>query len=287
VTHLDRFVDVPGARLRVVVDAPDDLDEAAGSAAAPPITLVNSALVSLAAWDAMTPFLVAAGYRVVRYDYRGYGDSPAEDVEFSNRDDLRAVLDALGIERTAIAGNSYGAMIALDTILESPDRFVAFIWVGGGIGGFDGGGPTEAEAPLYEAYDTAEAAGDVDAMAAADVRIWVDGAGQPADRVASEIRETVRRMDHAHMTPGRVFGRRIPLEPPANDRLEAVAVPTLVIVGELDNSDTRAAAARLATTVPGARLESWPDVAHMIGMEQPERLARTIIDFLAPLPRWR
>jgi hypothetical protein len=30
----------------------------------------------------------------------------------------------------------------------------------------------------------------------------------------------------------------------------------------------------------------WPDVAHMVGMEQPERLAALVIDFLAPLRPW-
>jgi 3-oxoadipate enol-lactonase len=281
VRQVDRFVEVPGARLRVVVDGPDG-----GSAAAPPITLVASALVALEAWDALTPYLVADGYRVVRYDYRGFGASPAEDVEFSNRADLRSVLDALGIERTAVVGNSYGAMIALDTILESPDRFVAFAWVGGGIGGFDGG-DTPEELALWQAYEEAEKANDIETMADIDVRLWVDGVGQREDRVPTEVREAVRRMDRPHVDPKRVIGRPIPLEPKATDRLDSVRIPTLVVVGELDTSGTRASAVRLATTVPNARLESWPDVAHMIGMEQPERLARTLADFLAPLPRWR
>lgn len=38
--------------------------------------------------------------------------------------------------------------------------------------------------------------------------------------------------------------------------------------------------------VPGGRLQIWPDVAHMIGMEAPERLAAAIVDFQAPLDRW-
>ena len=289
-TQFDRFVDVPGARLRVVVDAPDadSQDEAAGSAAAPPITFLASALVSVEAWDDLTPYLVAEGYRVVRYDYRGFGASVAEDAafEFSNRADLRAVLDALGIEQTAVVGNSYGAMIALDTILESPERFVAFAWVGGGIGGFDGG-ETAEELALWEAYEKAEQANDIEAMADIDVRLWVDGIGQPPERVPAAIREAVRRMDRPHVDPKRVVGKPLPLEPKAIDRLGSVSIPTLVVVGELDTSGTRASAVRLATGVPNARLESWPDVAHMIGMEQPERLARTIADFLAPLPRWR
>src|SRR3989304_225204 len=70
---------------------------------------------------------------------RGGGRSTTDDVEYSNRADLRAVLDAFGIERAALVGNSRGAMICLDTILESPDRAIAFAWVGGGVGGFAGG----------------------------------------------------------------------------------------------------------------------------------------------------
>src|SRR4051812_16330232 len=278
----ERFIDVARGRLRVGVDGPDDAPQA------PPITMLASALVTLHAWDAMTPRLVAAGYRVVRYDYRGFGGSTTEAVDFSNRADLRAVLDELGVERTAIVGNSYGAMIALDSVLEMPERFVALIWVGGGIGGYQGGYedlPDELE--LFEAYDKAEQAGDVEAMVDLDIRIWVDGVGQPPDRVPAEIRETVRTMDRPHVAPDRVTGKPISLEPWADDRLGSIAVPTLVVVGELDTSGTRRAAERLASGAPNARLESWPGIAHMVGMEAPERLAQAIIEFLAPLPRWR
>jgi pimeloyl-ACP methyl ester carboxylesterase len=282
VSQAERFIECPGARLRIVVDAPDDAPDA------PPITMLASALVNLHAWDAMTPRLVGAGYRVLRYDYRGFGGSTAEAADFSNRADLRAVLDDLGIERTAVVGNSYGAMIALDSVLEMPERFVALVWVGGGIGGYQGGYedlPEELE--LFEAYDKAETAGDIDAMVDLDIRIWVDGIGQPPDRVSPEIREMVRTMDRPHVAPDRVTGKPISLEPWADERLDAIAVPTLVVVGELDTSGTRRAAERLATSAPDARLESWPGIAHMVGMEAPERLADAIVDFLAPLARWR
>ena len=276
-TSLDTHVAVPGGSLRVVVDGPDD-----GS----PILLVHSAVVDLRSWDAMVPFLVDAGYRVVRYDARGYGGSTTEDVAFSNRADLLAVLDATGIDQVAVAGNSRGAMIALDTILEAPDRFVAYAWVGGGVGGYDGPGPSPEELELYESYDAVEAAGDVEGMAGIDLRAWMDGVGQPADRVPKALREAFLTMDRPLVTPGRVFGKPIPLEPPADTRLADVEVPVLVVVGELDSSGTRAAAVRLATGAPNTRLVSWPDVAHMIGMEVPDRLAASIVDFLAPLPRW-
>jgi len=254
----------------------------------PPIVLVHSAIVDLRSWDAVVPFLAGAGYRVLRYDVRGYGRSTTEDVEFSNRDDLIAVLDARGIERCALVGNSRGAMIALDTILEAPERFVGFVWVGGGIGGFDGGVETLAdEIALFDEYEAAEKRGDVDAMADIDVRIWVDGVGQPTDRVPSEIRDAVRDMDRPLVTPGRVFGRPITLDPPANQRLGELRLPILVTVGALDTSGTLASARRLAEATGRARLVTLRNVAHLVGMEQPARLAELVAQLLAGLPRWR
>ena len=271
---VDKFIDVPGGRLRVVTEGEG-----------PPILLVHSAIVDMRAWDAMVPPLVAAGYRVIRYDIRGYGTSTAEDVDFSNRADVLAVLDSVGAGQAAVVGNSRGAMIALDTVLEAPDRFVAFVWVGGGIGGFDGGATPE-EITLYEEGDALEGAGDAAGMADLDIRAWVDGIGQPPTRVPGAIREAVREMDRPLVEPGRVFGVPIPLDPPANERLGGIRVPTLAVVGALDSSGTRASASRLAEAVPGARLITIPDVAHLVGMEVPAELAALIVEFLAPLPRW-
>jgi pimeloyl-ACP methyl ester carboxylesterase len=271
---LDTFIDVPGGRLRVVTEGDG-----------PPILLVHSAIVDMRSWDAVVPQLVAAGYRVIRYDVRGYGSSTAEDVDFSNRADVLAVLDGVGAGQAAVVGNSRGAMIALDTVLDSPDRFVAFVWVGGGIGGFDGGA-TADEIALYEEGDALEGAGDADGLADLDIRAWVDGIGQSPSRVPAAIREAVREMDRPLVEPGRVFGKPIPLDPPANERLGSVRVPTLAVVGALDTSGTRAAAARLAEAVPAARAITIPDVAHLVGMEVPVELAALIVEFLAPLPRW-
>jgi len=231
-SDLDTAIDVPGGRLRVVAEGDG-----------PPILLVHSAIVDMRSWDDVVPPLVAAGYRVIRYDIRGYGSSTAEDVDFSNRADLVAVLDGVGARQVALVGNSRGAMIALDTVLESPDRFVAFIWVGGGIGGFDGGA-TPDEMTLYEEGDALESAGDADGMADLDIRAWVDGIGQPPTRVPASIREAVRERDRPLVEPSRVFGKPIPLASVANERLGEIRVPTLAVVGALDSSGTRASAAR-------------------------------------------
>ena len=269
-------VSAPGATIHAV-------DEGSG----PPIVLLHAGIADLRAWDAMVPHLVAAGYRVIRYDQRGYGQTVTEDVEFSNRADVIAVMDACGVGQAVLVGNSRGGMITFDTAIEFPDRIVAAIGVGAGIGGFDGGATSE-ELELFEEGEALEETDpiDPDAVADFDVRFWVDGPGQPADRIPSAIREAVREMDRAHNLPGIVDGRPIVLDPPAVDRLGELTCPALAVAGVLDASESVATARHLEATAPNATALIWDDVAHMIGMEQPKRLANAIVEFLAPLHRW-
>jgi 3-oxoadipate enol-lactonase len=273
---MERFVDVPGGRLFA-------MSEGAG----PPIVLIHAAIVDHRAWDAMAPGLVAAGFRVARYDYRGFGESTTQDVEFSNRADLIAVLDALDIGRAALVGNSRGGLIAFDTAIEFPDRVVAAVGVGASLSGFDGE-PTPAELALFEQANQIMAAAhpDLDVIADLSLNLWVDGPGQSPDRVDPAVREFVRTMCRPLGEPGRVQGRSVRLDPPANDRLEEFRCPVIAVAGELDVSDIVQTARRLESAAPNARAVVWPDVAHMIGMEVPDRLNALIIDLLAPLRPW-
>src|SRR5688572_5096004 len=107
------WIDVPGGRLAAQ-------DEGQG----PPIVLVHSAIVNRHAWDPVVPHLVAAGYRAIRYDMRGFGESTAEDVEYAPHEDLVAVLDHFDVRRAALVGNSMGAAFALDGVIVSPERFI-------------------------------------------------------------------------------------------------------------------------------------------------------------------
>lgn len=272
--HETTWIEVPGGRLHVVVDG-----------SGPPILLVHAGIADLRSWDALVPYLVDAGYRVIRYDTRAFGSSTTEDVEFSNRADLLAVLDALAIERAVFVGNSRGAIIALDTIIEAPDRAAAFVSVGGGINGFDGG-MTPEERALEERAEAAAEAFDDQAGPELDLRLWVDGVGQPPDRVPAWLRDLVREMDRPMYRRDLVFGRPIPLSPLASERLSEVRLPVLAVVGELDTSGTQASAIHLEAQVAGARRVVVPGVAHMIGMEVPDRLADLIVDFVAPLDPW-
>jgi len=274
---VERFVEVPGGRLYVE-------DEGNG----PPIVLLHAGIANLRAWDAMVPGLAAAGHRVIRYDARGFGRSETEDVAFSNRADAIAVLDALGLTRAALVGNSRGGQIAIDTTIEFPERVAALVTIGSGPGGFDPGVDLPDEMVYFEEAERLESAADrdADAIADLDVRLWVDGPGQPPDRVPSAIREAVREMDRPLYLPGHVDGQPIPLDPPANERLGDLRCPFLVVNGSLDVSYMGHAAERLVAAATNARAVTIPDVAHMVGMEVPDQLNALIVEFLAPLRPW-
>lgn len=267
-------LDVPGGRLHVI-------DEGAG----PPILLLHAGIADVRSWDALAPLLHAAGYRTVRYDQRNAGQSTTDDVEYSRVDDLVAVLRDRGIGRAALVGNSMGGVLAFDVAIAAPERVVAIVGVAAGLGGFDGGG-TPAESAIFEEMERLENAQPLDPAAVTDldVRAWVDGPGQPPTRVPAAIRELVREMDR--FDPNRPEGRRVRLDPPAAARLDEIRCPVLAVAGELDFSEVTVTARHLEANAPNARAVIWPDVAHMIGMEQPARVAATIVDFLAPLERW-
>jgi 3-oxoadipate enol-lactonase len=273
---MERFVDVPGGRLFV-------LDEGDG----PPVVLVHAGIVDHRSWDGLVPFLVAEGYRAVRYDSRAWGRSTTDEVDYSNRADLVAVLDALAIGRAALVGNSRGGQVAFDTAIEHSDRVVAVVGVGAGLGGFEGH-PTAEELALFAEMDRLEEAEprDAEAIIALDTRVWVDGPDQPAGRAPAWIAGHVRETALVLSAPGHAFGRPIVLAPPAAERLADLRCPVLAVAGLLDVSDVAETARHLEANAPDARAVVLPDVAHMIGMERPAELAALITEFLAPLRPW-
>lgn len=70
------------------------------------------------------------------------------------------------------------------------------------------------------------------------------------------------------------------LLPAAITRLHKIAVPTLVVVGDLENADTCNVAEILTADIPQARLQVIADTAHLPSMERPAEFNRILADFL-------
>ncbi len=250
-------VEVNGARLWY--------DEAGEGEA---LLLLHGGLGDSELWEPVVPFL-AESFRTIRTDLRFFGRSTGPAAPWSWHEDVIGVLDALGIERTALAGLSLGGRIALDVALAHPERLWALALVAPGLGGHDGA----AYSPEQDArYEAAEAEGDLEALLAIDLEVW---APLGAD-------ERMRRLWHATPDANPLPHGVEPLPPPgtpAKERLGELAVPTLVVTVAHDPRGFREIGPLVARAAPNARHVEL-DSDHYVTLREPDLVARTLLDFL-------
>ncbi len=263
------YLEVPGGRLYY---------ETEGSGH--PLLLIHGGLGTLRMWDGQVSAL-ADRYRVIRYDTRGFGQTEIDKVPFTNRADAAAVLAHLGASSACVVGQSRGGMIALDLAIDRPELVDALVSVAGGIGGYEPKLPDGVEPPLWEEMEKLWDAKDWEAVTEMETQVWVDGWGQPATRVDPALRKQVHDWILAGYQAGKEEGQPEPLDPPAATRLGEMKVPTLVMIGAADEPGGVIAERHLADQVSGARLVEFPNVAHMIQLERPERFNQVLLDFLA------
>lgn len=262
------FVETEGARLYYEVDGDG-----------PDVLAIHAGVANLRMWDPQVAAL-ATTHRVIRYDTRGFGQTETADVEFSNRADAAAVLDHVGAESAAVLGASRGGMIALDFSVEYPDRVDALIVAAGAVGGYMPPGADEYDEQFEEA-ERREEAKDWEWLTEFDTAFWVDGPGQPKDRVNPELRSLVEGWIRANYLADKEYGKPVVLDPPPAGRLDEIEVPVLVMVGDLDEPATVASCRYLAENVPDGRFELFEGAAHMLNLEQPDRFNDLVVAFLA------
>ena len=159
------FVDLPdGAKLHF---------EIAGEG--PAVTLIHPGLWDMRTWDREFLALTDAGYRVLRYDVRGYGKSSRSEpgAMYSHVRDLEALLEANEVAFTALVGCSMGGGIELDYALVHPEQVWGMVAVATGLGGFEA---TEEEEEWWAERDApieaAVEAGDLERAQDLRLEIW-------------------------------------------------------------------------------------------------------------------
>jgi 3-oxoadipate enol-lactonase len=260
------FLDVEGGRLYYEADGEGT-----------PITLIHAGVAHLRMWDEQ----VAAWrdrHRVIRYDTRGFGRTETRDVPYSNRDDLRALLDHLGIEQTHLLGLSRGAMIAADFTVEQPERVKSLTWVAGGLRGFEVEDPRLTD--LWAAMERLEEAHDWEPLVDMETRLWVDGFGEPEDRVDPGVRKKMIQWNLENYRAEQPANQPIQPDSPAAEHLDALTMPTLFMWGTLDELGVIRSGEKLAAEVPGARSKVFEGVAHMVNLERPEEFNRIVGEFV-------
>jgi 3-oxoadipate enol-lactonase len=242
----------------------------------PAVVLIHGFGLDMRMWDPQAGPL-AARFRVVRYDCRGFGASGPFDpaVPYTHAGDLVALLDHLDIGDAVLVGLSFGGRVALQTALADPARVCGLALLDAVLDGVPWD-PESARA-LDEVARRVQAGGVL-----AGREAWLAHPLFAAARERPDLAGPLAAMVAGY--PGQHWLGQDPhrqTRPPI-DVLEGVAGPVLVAVGERDVPGFREMSAVLARRIPGATYRVVADAGHMINMEQPaavtELLTRLAMD---------
>ncbi|MFZ0159648.1 MAG: alpha/beta fold hydrolase [Kineosporiaceae bacterium] len=227
----------------------------------PPLVLLHPGIADLRVWDQVWGPLTET-HRVIRYDVRGYGGSPAATEPYGWVEDLRAVLDHHGLASAHLVGNSNGGATALAMAVEEPARVRSLVLLAAGISGY----PWPEEPELDQRYDALLRAGDGDGLIELMLELWCASGQEPV------VRELVTAATVAE-TSGNTHWHELA---PVWDRLGELTVPTVVMIGDRDPASMIEANKAAAERIPGARLVELAGVDHLPQLRVPELVVETV-----------
>lgn len=246
--------------------------QAAGSG--DPLVFIHGAGLDARMWDReFSQF--ATTHSVIRYDIRGFGLSGSSEESSSHIDDLLQLLDELGHEQASIVGLSMGGGIALEFALAHPERVDALVLAAPSVSGWQR--PPETAAG-FSAFFSAARSGHYDEA----TDLWLE---TPAVSLVDPDPVTlahVRRMsaDNVVNLVNPPPYANNPDATPVLERLESLAVPTLVVVGDRDADDLRELARLIISRAPDAVLLEIADAGHVSNLDSPDAFIQAIARFL-------
>lgn len=239
-------------------------DDTGGSG--PVVVLLHPGWGDSSIWLRMLDKL-AARYRVLRYDTRGFGRSPAPRAPFSQLGDLVAVIDRCEVADVMLVGHSGGGGTAIGLALAQPERVRELLLLAPGAPGY----PWPLDDPYFAEMGALIGAGDRDGIAALAMRTWAAaGADQAAwDQVRGATDAFFRVGDYEQP------------DPPGYDRLGEIKAPAAMVIGDRDYPPMVRFADDIAGRIPGCRRIVARGADHLLPLRMPTQLA----DLVAKLDR--
>jgi pimeloyl-ACP methyl ester carboxylesterase len=248
--------------------------EAVGSGE--PVVLIHGNAGDRRHWDQQFHAL-PENFFVIRYDARGYGKSslPTHDVSYSDHQDLAMLLNHFEVERAHIVGWSFGSGIAFDFATAFPERTLSIVSIGPWVRGYS--------SPLVQSFSKAMGQLSIE-LSENGPEVGVDAwmrlifpttirdlsAGEEFAKVAADYSWW------AFMNPNEAR----PLIPSAAERLNDIAVPTLIITAEYDLAVCQEAGSYLRASIKGSELIVIADSGHLMAIEKPAELNLHLSAFL-------
>ncbi len=242
----------------------------------PAVVFVHGVGLDADMWaDQLAAF--GAGNRAIAYDTYGHGGSdapPAGSDLGIYVEQLRALLDALGIERAVVVGHSMGALIATGLAVEHPGRVA-------GLVAFNAvyRRSADARASALDRAAALERDGPASTVDAAIARWFGDPVPDGDTRMAGEVRRSLLSADPVgYARAYRVFAES---DDRYDGRLGAISAPALFVTGQDDPHSTPAMSEAMAADAPHGRAVVLPGERHMIILQNPGKaseLIRTMLD---------
>jgi 3-oxoadipate enol-lactonase len=246
--------------------------EIGGPDAGEPLLLGGSLGTTLAMWEPQLPALTRT-HRVIRFDHRGHGRSPAPPGPYTLDDlggDVLALMDRLGLQRASYVGLSLGGMVGQWLAINAPERIARLTLIS-----------TSAHMPPPEGWHERAAAvrrASTTAVIADAVlgRWFTPGFAERRPQVVAHYRGMVS----ASPPDGYAACCEAIAAMDLRAGLGRIAAPTLVLVGAQDPSTPPPHAETIARGVPGARLEVLDPGAHLLNVERDDEVTSLIRDHM-------
>lgn len=236
-----------------------------------PLVLVHGFGGSRASWDAVIAAL-PAHLPLIRHDLRGFGASAQDEaVPFRHADDLKALLDHLGIERAHLCGLSMGGAIAARFAIQHPDRVARLVLVSPALIAWEWSAQWAAG---FRACVKAARSGEMEAAR----RLWWEN--PLFDTVRDEPFASAMRAEIAAFAGRQWITDPQMRELPEVEHLHRLSVPTLLLAGGRDTADFRLIADTLQAAVPDLHRIDYEDAGHMLPLERASEVAAEIAGFI-------
>lgn len=208
-------------------------------------------------------------FTILRYDLRGLGESDTATEQYSDHQDLLALLDELEWDKATLVGLSAGVQVALDTVLTAPQRINQLVLVSPTLNEY-----SDDDRPAYLA-DLVQALGDSNLNRANQVLLNSD-----LMRVAQPYSELVSVMvlgSRQWQLPYQLMERS---SLPALDNLQTIETPTLILTGANDYRTVENLATLLQSQMPNASKTIVPGGGHLLNLTSPDAFGQALTAFL-------
>jgi len=270
----EAYADLPGVRLWY-------RDSGGGGV---PVVFLHAATGSSRVWEHQEDAFVAAGYRFIAYDRRGFGRTVVQPLVTTSAasttsttaaaaaDDLHALMNHLSIDRFHLVGTAAGAFVCLDYALSFPQRLRSVV-VANTIGGVQDEAYLELgrrlRPPAFATMppDFRELGPSYRASNPAGTARWIElerasrpGGGDGHDGTPPPAQPMRNRITFA--------------------LLETIAVPTLLVTGDADLYAPPAVMRLFAQRIKASESIVVPEAGHSAYWEQPEIFNRAVLTFI-------